>query len=38
MGTLSIAQIIGCTLTAFGLGYAAGAIQRVLRRAVEVLE
>jgi hypothetical protein len=30
-------QIVGYCLTAFGLGYAGGSIQRISRRAIETL-
>jgi len=38
MATLSVVKIIGMCLAAFGMGYAGGALQRVLRRSFEVLE
>lgn len=38
MSSLSAIQIIGLCFTAFGLGYAGGAIQRIARRAIETLE
>ena len=34
----TIAQIIGLCFAAFGLGYAGGSIQRIARRAIEVLD
>jgi len=38
LSALTTAQIIGLCLSAFGIGYAAGSIQRVLRRSIEVLD
>lgn len=38
LAALSTAQIIGLCLTAFGIGYAGGSIQRVIRRSIEVLD
>lgn len=35
---MTTAQAVACCMTAFGLGYAAGALLRIMRRAVEVLE
>ena len=35
---MSIYQVIGYCLSAFGLGYAGGAIRRVARQAIEALE
>lgn len=35
---MSIYQVIGYCLTAFGLGYAGGAIRRIARQAIEALE
>lgn len=31
-------QVVGYCMTAFGLGYSAGALLRLTRRAFEVLE
>lgn len=31
-------QIVGYCLTAFGLGYAGGAIRRIARQAIEALD
>lgn len=31
-------QVVGYCLTAFGIGYAAGAIQRIARRAIEICD
>jgi len=31
-------QIIGAGMAAFGLGYSAGAIQRIIRRSIEILD
>jgi hypothetical protein len=38
MNALTALQIIAYCFTAFGLGYAGGAIQRIARRAIETLE
>lgn len=38
MGSLSALQIIALCFTAFGLGYGGGAIQRIARRAIEILD
>lgn len=38
MSSLTTLQIIGLCLTAFGLGYAGGSLQRIIRRAVETLD
>lgn len=38
MGTLSAMQIIGLCFTAFGLGYSGGSLQRIARRAIEILD
>jgi len=38
MSALSTLQIIALCFTAFGIGYAGGAIQRIARRAIETLE
>lgn len=38
MSNWSTLQIIAVCFTAFGLGYAGGSIQRVIRRAFETLE
>jgi hypothetical protein len=35
---VTAAQVVGYCLTAFGIGYAAGALLRMGRRAIEVLE
>lgn len=35
---MSVAEIVGYCLSAFGSGYAAGALIRIMRRSVEVLE
>lgn len=35
---MSIYQVIGYCLSAFGLGYAGGAIRRIARQAIEALE
>lgn len=35
---MSIAEAIGYAFTAFGIGYAAGSIQRIIRRSIEVLD
>jgi hypothetical protein len=35
---MTVYQIIGYCLTAFGLGYAGGAIRRIARQAIESLE
>jgi hypothetical protein len=38
MGSFTTLQIIAMCFTAFGIGYAGGAIQRIARRAIETLE
>lgn len=35
---VSTAEVVGYAFTAFGLGYAAGAVIRIIRRAVETLD
>ena len=35
---MSIAAAVGYALSAFGVGYAAGAIQRIIRRSIEILD
>ena len=35
---MSIEAAIACAFSAFGVGYAAGAIQRIIRRSIEVLD
>lgn len=35
---MTMMQIVGYCLTAFGLGYAGGAIQRIVRQAIEVID
>ena len=35
---MTIAAAVGYALSAFGIGYAAGAIQRVIRRSIEILD
>jgi hypothetical protein len=35
---MTIGAAIGYALSAFGIGYAAGAIQRVIRRSIEILD
>jgi hypothetical protein len=35
---MTTTQIIAYCFTAFGLGFAAGSIQRITRRAIETLE
>lgn len=35
---MSAYQIVGYCLTAFGLGYAGGAIRRIARQAIESLD
>lgn len=35
---MSIYQIIGYALSAFGVGYAAGSLQRIIRRSIEILD
>lgn len=35
---MSVFQIVGYCLTAFGLGYAGGAIRRIARQAIESLD
>lgn len=31
-------QIIGAAFAAFGIGYAAGSVQRIIRRSIEILD
>lgn len=38
MSTLTTLQIIAICFSAFGIGYAGGAIQRIARRAIETLD
>lgn len=38
MSSLTTMQMIGLCFSAFGLGYAGGAIQRIARRAIETLD
>lgn len=38
MSSFTTLQIIGLCFTAFGIGYAGGAIQRIARRAIETLD
>lgn len=38
MSDFSTVVIVGMCFSAFGIGYAGGALQRVFRRAVETLE
>lgn len=35
---MTIAQVIAVGLSAFGIGYVAGAIQRIIRRSIEILD
>ena len=35
---MTVYQIVGYCLSAFGVGYAAGAIRRIARQAVESLD
>jgi hypothetical protein len=35
---MTIYQIVAAGLSAFGLGYAAGSIQRIIRRSIEILD
>lgn len=35
---MTTAEIIGYALSAFGSGYAAGALQRIIRRSIEILD
>ena len=35
---MTIAAAIGYAFSAFGVGYAAGSIQRIIRRSIEVLD
>lgn len=35
---MTVAQAVGYAFSAFGIGYAAGAIQRIIRRSIEVLD
>ena len=35
---MTVYQVVGYCLTAFGLGYAAGSLQRIGRRAIETLD
>lgn len=35
---MTIAAAIGYALSAFGIGYAAGSIQRIIRRSIEILD
>jgi hypothetical protein len=35
---MSVTAAITYALSAFGLGYAAGALQRVIRRSIEILD
>lgn len=35
---MTIAAAIGYALSAFGIGYAAGSVQRIIRRSIEVLD
>lgn len=35
---MSIAAVVGYALSAFGIGYAAGSIQRIIRRSIEILD
>lgn len=35
---MTVAAVVGYCFSAFGLGYAGGAIQRIIRRAVETLD
>ena len=36
--TMSVSSVVGYCLIAFCVGYAAGSIQRIFRRAVEMCE
>lgn len=38
MSSLSTIQIIALCFSAFGLGYAGGSVQRIIRRAIETLD
>lgn len=38
MSSFTTLQIVAMCFTAFGIGYAGGAIQRIARRAIETLE
>lgn len=35
---MTIYQIIAYALSAFGVGYAAGSLQRIIRRSIEILD
>lgn len=35
---MSIAAAVGYALSAFGIGYAAGSVQRIIRRSIEILD
>lgn len=35
---MTIGAAVGYALSAFGIGYAAGAIQRIIRRSIEILD
>lgn len=35
---MTIAAAVGYVLSAFGVGYAAGSIQRIIRRSIEILD
>lgn len=38
LSTLGVYKLIALCLTAFGLGYGGGSLQRIIRRSVEVLD
>lgn len=38
MATLTVIKVIGMCLAAWAIGYAGGAVQRILRRSFEVLD
>lgn len=35
---MSTYQIIAAAFAAFGIGYSAGSVQRVIRRSIEILD
>lgn len=35
---MTIYEIVAAALAAFGIGYAAGSIQRIIRRSIEILD
>lgn len=35
---MTMYQVIASGLAAFGIGYAAGSVQRIIRRSIEILD